>query len=146
MTVDEVNCGHLIKPVQPPPEPCNRIPCPVPPVFVMPEPLVQMFPIPCENLDISLGQNAIIKEGQRLVIVAQLQPGAEPAPSFNWTLPSGETLRAGERVENVRVNAAGTRLTVTGIATGDAGLYIATASNSEGSATLNSTITVERFR
>ena len=116
----------------------------VPPVFVMPEPLVQIFPIPCENLSISLGQNAIIKEGQRLVIDAQLQPGAEPAASFVWTLPSGETLRAGERVENVRVNAAGTRLTVTDIATGDAGLYITTASNSEGSATLNSTITVER--
>ena len=114
------------------------------PVLTKPDTLVQTRPLPCTNVDILLGQNAIVHEGYSLVITAQLGPGVTPAPTLVWTLPSGATLGAGESSGNAQVNGAGTLLTVSGIAPGDVGSYSATATNSEGSDTLSSTITVDR--
>ena len=67
-------------------------------------------------------------------------PGIPPA-TFSWSLPGGETVNTGETSGRFQVHNNGT-LAITNIGLGDEGDYEVTASNSAGSDSITSTVTV----
>ncbi|XP_065836781.1 matrix-remodeling-associated protein 5-like [Oscarella lobularis] len=140
-TDDAVNCNSATRPPQPLPEPCNRIPCPKPPVLATPDPLDQTFPVRDGDWSVTLGQNVTILKDNQLTIDAQVISGF-PTPTITWTLPDGTTLSAGESSDRVSVSSNGTRLTIQGIQDSDRGSYVATAENEVGTATGTTAVTV----
>ena len=106
-----------------------------------PQPLVQNPPIPGGNNAIVAGQNVQIHANNSLWIDVNMAKPGIPTAMFSWSLPGGETVNAGETSGRLQVHNNGT-LVITNIGLGDEGDYEVTASNSDGSDSITSTVIV----
>ena len=110
-------------------------------MIAVPQPLVQNPPIPGGNNAIAAGQNVQIHANNSLWIDVNMAKPGIPTATFSWSLPGGETVNSGETSGRFQVHDNGT-LVITNIGLGDEGNYKVTASNSAGSDSITSTVTV----